>query len=192
MALTQCGDCGGKLSTEATACPHCGRPTAKAVTSGTIAEPAKKSSGVGIGCLSILGLLFFFVCVSTLSRPPSKTGTTSSTTSSPRVAPPPPLAPAVQLRVEKWSWHEEYDYAIAEGQVTNVSDEPLKNVTAVVTFKTKSDEFITSDDGIIDYNPILPGQTSPWKVMARWNPAMSKAYVEFKTLFGGTLRAEQR
>jgi hypothetical protein len=39
------------------------------------------------------------------------------------------------LRVAKWSWHEEYDYAIAEGQVTNISDEALENVAAVVTYE---------------------------------------------------------
>jgi len=28
MALTECPDCEGELSTEALVCPHCGRPTA--------------------------------------------------------------------------------------------------------------------------------------------------------------------
>jgi len=26
MSLVKCGDCGGKVSTAAAACPHCGRP----------------------------------------------------------------------------------------------------------------------------------------------------------------------
>lgn len=96
----------------------------------------------------------------------------------------------MQLRAEKWSWHRSSRFAIAEGQVTNISSEPLKSVTAVVTFTTKSGEFVTSDSALIEYNPILPNQTSPWKVMASWNPAMESARVEFKTLFGGTLRTE--
>jgi uncharacterized protein YgiM (DUF1202 family) len=92
------------------------------------------------------------------------------------------------LRLESWSWSHGHGYATAEGQVTNVSERSLKNVTAVVTFKARDGTFITSDDALIDYNPLLPGQTSPWKVLTPYNPAMKKAYVEFKTLFGGTIR----
>jgi len=29
MALTKCGDCGTEVSTEAKACPKCGKPTAR-------------------------------------------------------------------------------------------------------------------------------------------------------------------
>lgn len=58
---------------------------------------------------------------------------------------------------------------------------------AVVTFTTADGSFITSDTGLIEYDPLLPNQTSPWKVMTRWNPRMQRASVEFKTMFGGTL-----
>jgi len=92
-----------------------------------------------------------------------------------------------QLKEGGWRWHEEYGYAVAEGQITNTSRESLENVTAVVTFKTKGGGFITSSDALVDFNPLLPGQTSPWKVMATWNPAMGTASVQFKKLFGGKL-----
>jgi len=95
---------------------------------------------------------------------------------------------SAELEVGNWSWHQEYGYAIVEGQVTNVSGQSLENVMAVVTFQTSSGQFITSDDALVDYNPLLPGQTTPWKVMARWNPAMSSASVQFKTILGGSLR----
>ena len=52
---------------------------------------------------------------------------------------------------------------------------------------TKNGSFITSQSTLIEYNPILGGQTSPWKVMAKHNPAMAEARVEFKQMFGGTL-----
>jgi len=93
------------------------------------------------------------------------------------------------LAVGAWSWREEYSYAIAEGQVTNVSDGPLRHVTAVVSFHAADGTFITSDDALIEYDPLLPGQTSPWKVMTRWNPRMGNANLEFATLGGGTLRS---
>lgn len=62
------------------------------------------------------------------------------------------------LRLLSWRWGEEYSYAIAEGQVRNVSAASLKNVTAVVTWYTASGEMITSDSALIEYNPIMPGQ----------------------------------
>lgn len=92
---------------------------------------------------------------------------------------------SAKLEVLKWSWHTQYDYAIAEGQVRNISTEPLRNIEAVVIFKTRGGDFITSGSALIDYNPILPGQTSPFKVMATHNPAMDKASLEFKELMGG-------
>ena len=79
-------------------------------------------------------------------------------------------------------------WAIAEGRVKNTSDRPLKNVMASVTFVTRSDEFITNGDALIDYNPILPGQTSPFKVMATANPAMQSAQIDFRHFSGQTIR----
>jgi hypothetical protein len=34
---------------------------------------------------------------------------------------------------------------------------------------------------------LLPGQTSPFKVMAKYNPAMKEASIEFKKMFGGQI-----
>lgn len=79
-----------------------------------------------------------------------------------------------------------------EGRVTNISDAALRNVTAVVTWYTEDGQFVTSDDALIEYNPILAGQTSPFEVMSGTNPAMKRFRVEFKELFGGTIRTRRR
>jgi hypothetical protein len=91
------------------------------------------------------------------------------------------------LRLSRWSWGEDYGYAIANGQVKNNSSESLENVEAVVTYYDKNGQFITSDDALIEYNPLLAGQSSPFRVTTRWNPAMATAQLEFKTLMGGTI-----
>jgi hypothetical protein len=83
-------------------------------------------------------------------------------------------------------------YHIVEGQVKNVSNEALKNVTAVATWYDENGEFIKSDDALIDYNPILPGQTSSFKTLSTGNPAMAKYTVAFKILMGGTLSVDDR
>lgn len=83
-------------------------------------------------------------------------------------------------------------FHIVEGQVKNISDQPLKNVTAVATWLDKDGGFIKSDNAIIEYNPILPGQISPFKTMSSTNPAMEKYSVGFKTLFGGSLAVDDQ
>lgn len=94
-----------------------------------------------------------------------------------------------KLAILDWNWIIRYGYVTTQGRVRNVSQEPLRNVVAVVCFFTESDKFITRADAIIDYNPILPGQVSPFKVTEIHNPAMKTARLEFKDLFGGKLEA---
>lgn len=47
--LTACQECGKEISSEAKACPHCGKPTA--------APGSKSSDGAKTGCLWIVGSL---------------------------------------------------------------------------------------------------------------------------------------
>ena len=104
-----------------------------------------------------------------------------------RTLPDTSLEAGPQLELVGYSWRIEYGYAILEGQVTNISSDALRNVTALASFYDADNGFITSADSLIDYNPILPGQTSPFKVSATSNPTMKKARVVFKELAGGTI-----
>ncbi len=84
-------------------------------------------------------------------------------------------------------WHVDHGYAMMEGQVMNISGQRLQDVTAVVSFYDASGEFITSEQALINYNPILSNQVSAFEVPAAYNPAMEKANVEFKYLMGGSI-----
>ncbi len=97
-----------------------------------------------------------------------------------------------QLEISNWSWGDSYGYATATGQVRNTSGESLRNVQAVVSFYDRNGTFITSADALIDYNPILPGQSSPFKVMERYNPAMNNATLEFKYFSGGAITSRMK
>lgn len=186
MPLIICPDCAKQFSDAAAACPNCGRPNRAA---NPPPEPKKKSFATGcagIGCLSLIVLYFIG---SMASGPDSSSSVRQSGSPSSRPA---PAVSAPVLELQSWSWHIEYDYAIAEGTVKNISSTSLKNVQAIVTFHDKAGGFITSDDALIEYDPILPGQTSPFKVMARHNPAMKNAGIDFKQLMGGTLQWRER
>ena len=177
MALTKCPDCGKDVSDVAPSCPNCGRPGRAAA-----AGKEKKTSPLAAGCLVLLLAAFGLWVISSLLRN-EKPGRPAS--SSEIADLPVPTGPRLEL--VKYAWHIEYGYAILEGQVRNISSEPLKNVAAVASFYDSNGGFITSSDTLIDYNPVLPGQTSPFKVMATENPTMKKARVEFKEFLGGTI-----
>jgi hypothetical protein len=77
-------------------------------------------------------------------------------------------------------------YMTYEGQVRNVSGDSLRFVKAVVTYTAADGTFITSDNSYVEYTTLLAGQTSPFKVITRDNPAIARCAVEFQLGSGGT------
>jgi len=131
---------------------------------------------------------------SSTTATPTASSATSSTpsTSTPPAVPaskPKPQPPADQLAILASRGYESDSggFFFVEGQVKNLTDTPLKSVAVVATWFDKDGTFITTDTALIDYNPLMPGQTSPFKTITRGNPRMSKFRVEFKHLLGGTL-----
>ncbi|MFQ6002153.1 MAG: tetratricopeptide repeat protein [Candidatus Zixiibacteriota bacterium] len=93
----------------------------------------------------------------------------------------------IPLELQTWNWEKEGDFVVAEGLVKNISEEKLENVVAVFSVYDANGEFITSDNALIEYDPLLPGQTSPFKVMIKYNPAIEKAEIGFKHLSGESI-----
>ncbi len=148
--------------------------------------------------------IVFFVIVSavglwslaTRTPPPAKPAATASSAASPAPLPAPAAIPAPappptptpegpQLVLVSWNWHAAGGHITGEGEVKNVSAEILQKVEAVTSYYTADDKFITSNEAIIDYNPILPGQTSPFKTIVTFNPAIQSGRIDFKTFMGG-------
>lgn len=153
--------------------------------------------GGGFILAFLLGAFGIAIGGSWASSPAPASTSTSASPATPATRPTPaaaPQPPRAQLALLSSRGYEaEYGgYHYVEGQVQNIGSEPLKNVTAVATWMDKAGNFIKADDALIDYNPILPGQTSPFKTITSGNPAMSTYTVEFKTLFGGTLAVDDR
>ncbi len=91
------------------------------------------------------------------------------------------------LELIDWGWNSRHGYFIAEGRVKNISDSKMKNVEVLFSTFDAAGEMISTDAAIIEYNPILPNQTSPFKAMMTANPAAKTARVEFKYLMGGSI-----
>lgn len=98
-----------------------------------------------------------------------------------------PIPPPYKLALISASCGRQYSYIICEGFVKNVSARALDNVEAVVSLLNSDKVPFASDSALIDYRPILPDQTSPFKIYATYNPAFSYWRVEFKEFFGATI-----
>jgi len=99
------------------------------------------------------------------------------------------LLKSVTLIVESWTWRRTGGGSFVEvvGEVTNNSAKKLEAVAAIATFKTSGGKVVTTDSSIIDYNPLLAGQTSPFKTITTWNPEMKTCSLNFKFLLGGRI-----
>lgn len=82
---------------------------------------------------------------------------------------------------------QDHGFARAEGTVKNLTNHSLKNVQAIIVWRTQNGDFVKKADALIDYNPILPGQTSPFTVLTSGNPQISQGSISFSTLFGSEL-----
>lgn len=189
--MTECPSCRTPYEGQPRFCGNCGSQLgngAKAYSG------SQKKSSWPLGILLVVLLLVLGHALNE-SREDPRSGVSTGGSG----AHPAPSASTVptepQLELVKYAWHIEYGYAVLEGQVTNISSQSLRNVAAVASFYDSDGDFITSSDALIGYNPILPGQTSPFKVMASENPAMQRAGVEFKKFMGGAIpfrKAESR
>lgn len=188
MALIKCPNCGKDVPDAAAYCPSCGRPMLQTGPAGEV-KGSKTPRRIAMGCLILFLVFLGLVVIGRLANGPTSSRVAKNDTPSPTATndTPSPKVVEPQLELVAYSWSTESGYAILEGQVKNISSLSLQNVTAVASFYDANGGFITTSDALIDYNPILSGQTSPFKVMKTENPAMKKANVEFKYLMGGSI-----
>ncbi len=83
-----------------------------------------------------------------------------------------------------------YGFNKCEGSVKNLTGAPVSDIEAVIEWFTAQDPaspIVSSDEALIDFNPVLPGQTSPFSTIGRYNPELRWFRVVFKQLGGGTV-----
>ena len=63
----------------------------------------------------------------------------------------------------------------------------ISNAVAIGIFRTSSGELVKKAEALLDYNPIMPNQTSPFEAGTSDNPEIKKCTVSFKRLLGGQI-----
>lgn len=203
MSHKVCPACAETVQAKAVKCKHCGEDL----------SAVKARYGMGdrlrMGCAALFALSAFSTCFADGTRTRgagSSSAATSGASNHAREAAAERAAAEERerlaqerreaeeaarpkLKVLAYTWSREHGYITMEGQVKNLSDEPIDGLQAVGSFY-KGETFVTSDSGMVEYQPLLPKQTSPFRVMLTDNPAIDGATVEFKTLFGGTINTE--
>ena len=180
MALMKCKECGHEISDQAKSCPNCGAPQADA------AAPTKPFGWGKLILLLFLGWILYEFLAAGFRSTPSSPSTVGGTA----LAPPAPSGPV--LEVLSWRCDKEHRYIFVRGEVKNISSQPLKNVLAVGEFRTKSGELVKTETALLEYNPILPGQTSPFRAGGTDNPQIGGCNLAFKGLFGGELQYTEK
>lgn len=74
------------------------------------------------------------------------------------------------------------------GALRNISGAVQRNVQIVIQWVDSAGTTQSSDSALIEFNPILVDQESPWKVIATYNPAFTKYKISIAQLGGGTFR----
>ena len=169
MALKKCKECGNEISKKAKECPKCGEPQG----------PKEYSLGKLIMVL-LLGWFLYAMFTTDYTSPTSTASSSSSSKSGSNTNV--PSTPS--LEVQSFNCVKEHSYVYVRGEVKNISSQKLENVMAVGEFRTKSGDLVKTEDALLEYNPIMPGQTSPYEAGGTDNPEITNCNVSFKHLFG--------
>jgi hypothetical protein len=87
------------------------------------------------------------------------------------------LAKGCNFLVRSWRWGKSGsgDFAIVEGEVKNLTPDRVENLKINASFYDKDNRFIANGWTFTQYKVLMPDQSSPFKIMANYNPLMHAA-----------------
>jgi len=177
----KCPECQTEISAKAKKCPQC--------QSDLRSWPARHPILTTLGILILFPIIMGWMTTDTAIKNDQESTQANNNTinniSTAKQATQTPQTPSLELL--SMNCYEEYSFFHITGEVKNITDKSLDNIEAVGSTYTKDGQLVKSDEALIEYNPILPGQTSPYEVLSTSNPEMAKCKVDFKELMGGSI-----
>jgi hypothetical protein len=189
MVEQLCPVCAHQFEEGSRSCPQCGRPRPGVLPEYMNVPWQRAATYIGVisGVLLVCLLLLLAPNKATEISPEKASEPSARESSAPVESSAGKETPGATkgdkgLVVNSWNCTTERDsdYVTIRGEVKNASDSPIKGLEIVVTLRTADGTFVTSDDGMADYETILPGQTSPFKLLIGHNPAVRTADLSFK------------
>ena len=81
-------------------------------------------------------------------------------------------APSLELLSSR-AYQSSTAYWRVTGQIRNAGTDPIDRLAVMTTWYDKAGGFIVTDEAMVTFSPLLPGQVSPWETMTRTNPALA-------------------
>lgn len=206
-APSTCSKCGAAFAGDERFCSSCG--TARGVAAATVKAKTGRSRGwwqpwAAVGAalvfISIAGAVGegrknevtpavddLMKSAAVATSGPGSTSATAASTPRSTSTPTATAATGEKLALLSASCTSSVGYSRCSGSVKNLTDKPMRSVAVVISWVDANGVIQTADDSLIDYNPILPGQESPWDTIGQDNPALTRFRVSFKELLGGTI-----
>lgn len=171
MSLVHCRECGHRISSQATYCPHCG------------ASPHKISMETEIRMIILLIILAIALIVLTkmsvvhniLNQNWAKKESVFS-------------FPVASLEVTySQSYRVAPDRIAVSGQVKNIDNKILPDVEVGVRWYDKAGNILSTDVEKVDTNPLYPGRQGNFEVLSVYTPDMADYVLFFRALNGGDI-----
>jgi tetratricopeptide (TPR) repeat protein len=92
-----------------------------------------------------------------------------------------------EIHLNNFNCRSQYGYVITEGEVTNISNSPIRHLEIIASIYSSDGSFMRSDSALVTYDPVMPGQTTPFKAIGPYNPMISTCKVAFKRFSGAVV-----
>lgn len=105
------------------------------------------------------------------------------------VAETPPQTPPLALLSSRAHLNPTADFWFIDGEVRNLTDQPLSNVQVVSTWFDRQGRTVASHSDMVDLKQLMPGETSAFRTITGVHPDMATFSLEFRSAVGRRLQA---
>lgn len=99
-------------------------------------------------------------------------------------AQPPPVVAIVAVTCVEYSNSGEIE---VQGEVKNISSLPVKSLEMSAVFSGPSGQFVSTSDLLAKFDPVMPGQVSPFDGLGEYNPVIQTVKITPALMFGPAL-----